>query len=80
MKDTDSLDKSSFEESNEKEVKKGFEEAADEVAKYFGWNNDEIIDGFPINEKTRKAFNETFDELRIHFNWFNEKNSHSIAL
>jgi hypothetical protein len=41
MKDPDSFDKSSFEESNEEEVKKGFKETVDEVAKYFGWSNDE---------------------------------------
>jgi len=30
----------------EEEVKKGFEEAADQVAKYLGWNNDEVTGEF----------------------------------
>jgi hypothetical protein len=33
------------------EVKKGFEEAADQVAKYFGWDNDKIIPNEKDNEE-----------------------------
>jgi len=42
------------------EVKKGFEEAADQVAKYFGWDNDKII----LNEKDKENYMEN-NVLRI---------------
>jgi hypothetical protein len=45
---------------NEEEVKKGFEEAADQVSEYFGWDNDKIIP----NEKDKENNTDNYTNKR----------------
>jgi hypothetical protein len=49
MKNNKSHDKFPNEANNEEIVKEGFEEAADQVAKYFGWDDDKSTRDFPYS-------------------------------